>query len=334
MNLELVKQWLNYKSLSDEELQLIRKPLRSYMNYDIYPTAEYLQVSKNLQKLIPNFYNSSFDLQLAPTATDLINELFKQEVDDDTLVITSEREHPSVIKARSKCKNVFIANYNDYFVNQKLKDLPTNCKKVFLYIISTQVGTGEITPSSSITKIASFYRHRNIPVVICLDDCQGLFCINRDYCIFDYVLFTAHSLFKGVNQGMLFSRSKEIGLYNEEIISKIYEKFQLIDDKKDKILLFKNVMTQTFFDFINKNNCKLNYDYNNFNGIFSFEIPSEFATKELQDWLMPSYAYLDYDFESNADKAYIRFRAQQFITHPDKLLEAIEKVENLFEGGF
>lgn len=342
MNYTLIKEWINYKSLSCSELMQIQKPLDGEkLEYTDTLALDYCKLSIELINLIPNFSIDSasfisWRLRLAPTATNLIDKLFETEVDDDTLVITSEREHPSVINARNKCKNVFVANYIDNFVNCKTLNLPTTHKKVFLYIISTQVGTGEITPNYAIENIINFYKSNGIKIKVCLDDCQGMFCVQRDYSIFDYVLFTAHSLFKGTNQGMLFSKytNKHIGNYSTEALLDILTKFKLINDKKDKILSFKNVMTQTFFEFIKRNNFELVNDYNNFGGIFSFKVPKEYATKENFDWLTQSYVYLDYSEEDNAKDAFVRFRAQQFITHPDKLIEGIEKVITLVEGGF
>ena len=147
----------------------------------------------------------------------LIDELFKKNVSDDTLVISSDCEHGSIVKAVERCKNVLtlkmeseIRALNFSVLKKRLEK--KDYKNVFVSIIGTSCGTGEITPQFCFKTIKDILVENGIDHKMCIDDAQGLFTVKRDYSIFDYILATAHVIAPYYMMGILISKTGEVGI--------------------------------------------------------------------------------------------------------------------------
>lgn len=87
------------------------------------------------------------------SGTAIIRKIFKKEVDDDTLVITTNYEHTAVQECVQNCNNVYkfdMDKIRNYKTNEVMF-LAKKYKKVFVYIIGTSLASGEIIPQLFLT---------------------------------------------------------------------------------------------------------------------------------------------------------------------------------------
>lgn len=206
--MDLIDWWLKGFNFSETELNLLKS---EEGDFDFSP-VEYSDTKELAIKALPfnegmNDYNIFFDF----CATNIIDRLFDKYVTDDTLVITTISEHPSVKNNLNKCKNVFY-----FFQNGKL-ELDTleferrlkGCKNVFVYFISLSMGDGQLTGNQTVLVLKDILSRYNKPYKIVLDAVQELFFLPRDYSIYDYVIGTAHAFVTKYDTGFLFSKEYE-----------------------------------------------------------------------------------------------------------------------------
>ena len=196
-----------------------------------------------------NCNNSNKDLSFEVSATTFINKLFETYVDDDTLVISSDSEHPNVKKNIDKCLNKMILNhYTDirgYQIDKIIKE-SKNYKKVFVYIIGTRNDTGEITPQLFFEELKKSFIKNNIEHKIILDDVQGMFLVPRDYRIFDYVIGTAHAVCTGYDMGILISNEYFMGKKAYNWGSEYLKSLDIVLKRQEKFSMFRDILIQYY----------------------------------------------------------------------------------------
>jgi hypothetical protein len=129
--MNIIEWWNNLNPLTEEEQSLINRRLChtvEEMNDEEKAVAHIYCMDKtpiesskqDFEVLTNEFFNRmpfcncnhlNKDLSFEISATTFINKLFETYVDDDTLVISSDSEHPNVRKNIDKCKNVIILNH-------------------------------------------------------------------------------------------------------------------------------------------------------------------------------------------------------------------------------
>ena len=240
----MIEQWLNNIKISKSIITSIQNPenFNNYINKN-----NNFKIFFNKKQLLDNQY-FSFD----SCATNIIDRLFKENVDDDTLVITTGSEHPSVVNNLIKCKNVIKLirgghiNYNELNIDNILQ-----YKKIFVYTIAVSSGDSCFTPNSIITQLKTILK--NIPTIFVLDAVQELFLTPRDYSIFDYVIGTAHALIPNYNQGIVISKDKPYCSLTQN--NTLFNLLLIIKKLKSKLSLFSYMMYQEFgYELLNDNN--------------------------------------------------------------------------------
>ena len=200
----------------------------------IYKSKDY----HYLHELFDNKYNiSNYSFSFEMSCSNLINRLFEKYVTPKTIVICSLKDHPSV----RRCLNNFdfrevIYLDNDDFTTRKLIDRLSisDYKNIFFLSCGTFVCNGEVRDNAFFEKIFHICEHFSDDVVKVLDDCQGSLWIDRDYSLFDYILWTAHATMEGFDAGVLISKPNKpvLGIYNvgEEFLYHNYSKLLEMED--------------------------------------------------------------------------------------------------------
>lgn len=270
--MNIVEWWNNLEPLTSEELYQSRLRLchnkddltqRDLITYEKYalPT-DYIINEEKFKILTEEFFkrmpfcNCRFDnkdLSFEISATTFIKYLFNTYVDDNTLVITSDSEHPNVKKERDLCKNVLILNhYSDIraYKFSRILSEAKKYKKVFVYVIGTRNDTGEITPQSFFEQLKEQFLKNRIEHKIILDDVQGMFMIPRDYRIFDYVIGTAHAICNGFDMGILISNKYEIGKKAYNWGQEYIKSLDIVLKRWNKVSLFRQVLNGYYNSYI------------------------------------------------------------------------------------
>ena len=198
-------------------------------------------------------------------------------------------------------------------------------KKVFVYIIGTQISNGEITPQEFFIKLKKMFIENNIEHKIFLDDVHGMFFVPRDYSIFDFILFTAHAVIDDYDMGIFISKSGE---YGEKIYNwgKLYlNMLDVILKRKEKIFYFYEVMTEYFSSLLASDDFKL---LNRISPhLFSIKINNKFpCPQRFYEKLSKIYIKLEKD---GIDIKYILLRGEWFIKRPEYLLEGLAILKDL-----
>ncbi len=204
----MIESILEKVAFNSAEFAYYKEALKSYNAKELMSERDYVSVDETLKKFLPCQINDDYHFTFSTTATDLIKQLFAKYVDDETLVLTTNSEHPKVQEILKKCKNVVKA-----FDKETLQQFTVDkkYKRVFIYMIGTMCATGHIVYDQEFESIIERAKASGKEVITVIDAVQELFLLYRDYNKFDYVIGTAHALIPEYNVGLLLSKDNSIG---------------------------------------------------------------------------------------------------------------------------
>ena len=338
----LVTGWISHNNFSYEKLEF----LNAFCPTDIewrYNVKEWEKLEKKLRTFIPMGYTlNHHHLYVHRTATDLINGLFDKHVDEETLIITSVVEHEAVEKNLARLNRDGVDHIRLHYYNgikslnlSQVKQVIQNkpYKKAFVYIIGTQITTGEVTPEAFYVKLKEYLECQGIKTIMVTDDVHGMYLYPRDYSIFDYVICTAHALIRRWDMGLMWSKTEEnFGLHCCHWLSGYIQRLDMILKSQSKLFQFSNVMEETFIQYLSLP--YIEYMSNSVPHIFSIRVnarPKLIYTPEEWKTLAGLEVRLETQNYEKDNIFYIRMRASQYITFPGLLHPAIVKVRELLE---
>lgn len=338
---KLIHWWTNYMPFHDDELQLADKLESKDIDYSVRASEDtYLIYQNTLLDMMPwtKILNSP-KVSFASSCTDLIDALFLDYVNDDTLVITTSLEHNSVRENLKKCKNVIELDYATATLkNLKLKEFvlsrmqQKSYSNVFIYIVGTFVAYRNIHSNEMIKRVQSIAKSiagNNVTTV--LDDCQGMFLVPRDYSLFDYVLGTSHAITR-MDSGILLRTDLNLKDYGVKSINALKELIIRLDPvvkRREKLMFFNNVMTHFFdryrsmFDIIEESNLATH--------IFSVIDKNRLIDDSILEALKKYGIRIDGEHSDNNGQHVLRFRAMHFLFFPQDLLDGLELLQDYLE---
>lgn len=325
---DLIKWYINYDSFSKEEAELLDIPRKD--NPLIVDEDTYSKLCQCFFNKMPFCNISAKDrfLVFDDSGTKLINDIFEKEVDDETLVISTTYEHGSVQKCLKNSKNVLYLDLNKeinaYNFSNVIKE-SRQYKKVFVYIIGTQLSTGEITPQLFFEELKQCLIANNVTHKIMIDDVHGMFLLPRDYRMFDYILYTAHSLVPAYDMGMLISKTDDFGIKAYNWGNEYLKRLTIVLSKRQKMAWFKNLMIQYFNKLIADTNTFSIYN-KTVDHIFSIWTKGLFYTND--EWNKLD-EYRIRVSEHKTDINFIRIRFQEFSRLSDE--KAVEGLHCLLK---
>lgn len=256
----LLNWWNTYLPLNSADKEIVKINLSHDLSEKSYiepkfNTEAFKSISmKFFDKMLAS--NCTIDnsfLTFEVSATTFIKKLFARHVDEDTLIITSNAEHPSVKNIINEYKNVLEINqYNDIraFNFHKIQQSIKQYKKVFVYIIGTQNATGEITPQEFFVELKNLFIKNNVQHILILDDVQGMFLVPRDYTLFDYVIGTAHAVCMGFDMGILISKQRFPGIDAYNWGELYLKRLEIVTSRANKFNLFRALCIQYYSKYI------------------------------------------------------------------------------------
>ena len=265
------------------------------------------------------------------SGTAFIDKIFEREVDDDTLVISTTYEHTSVQKCLAVVKNKILLNSDRdiraYNISPLIEEAK-KYKKVFVYIIGTQLSTGEITPQLFYEKLKEAFVSNNIEHKIMIDDVHGMFMTPRDYRIFDYVLYTAHSLVTEYNMGLLITKEYMFGKRAYNWGKEYLEKLDIILKRRLKMLQFKNIIIQYLNEYLSDTNMFRLFNFTS-DHIFAVEtVGLEYDTNTWEKLDLYKIRVSEFKMVKN----WIRIRFQEFTRlSEDKAIEGLHYLCKIIE---
>ena len=268
-------------------------------------------------------------ISFANAGKDFIHMIFDKYVDDDTLVITSHYEHTSVKEHLAKCKNVIKFNMQEMRSLNVSKAIleAKKYKKAFVYIVGTNITTGEITPQDFFIKLKTELDNYNIQYKMMCDDVHGMFLTPRDYSIFDYVLYTAHSLVSAYECGILIQKGRQPE-FGELVYNWGYnylDRLDIILARRVKLFMFKHIMTERFRKLLTNPRLSLYSDTSQH--IFSIKTQDIYISQET--WEEMNNYFIRFG-EHRMRENQVRMRCQEFLKQtPEEIIEGCNKFENL-----
>ena len=322
---DMIDWWVNLNPLSEKEKELLFQ--QRFEEKEFVSDDEYNSLVEEYINRMPysNITTNSHTITFADSGSEFINNIFNNNVDDDTLIIFSDAEHPSVLNKTKEYSHTLQLHYNDDILGlnfNKIINESKKYKKVFLYIIGTQISNGIITPQIFFTKLKEMFNKHNIEHTFVLDDVHGMFFVPRDYSIFDYILYTCHALINKYDMGILISKD---GLLGEKIYNQGKQYLDMLDvilKRKDKVLMFYNVMMEYFRPLLATKDYEL-IDTNS-RHLFSLKTNNLLFNEKIHDILTRLHIRLEgKDNKTN----YILFRSARFIKNPEFLYEGLPLLE-------
>ena len=320
---KLIEWYLCQDPYTEEEKELL-KTLRPEFP-EIVDNDTYSELEKEYFNRMPfcNISSNTHCIRFDESGSSFINKIFDKEVDDDTLVVSTTYEHGSVQKRLKEVKNILLLNSdNDIrgYNIEKVINEAKKYKKTFVYIIGTQLSTGEITPQMFFEELKQEFINNNINHKILIDDVHGMFVTPRDYRIFDYVLYTAHSLVNEYEMGVLISKENDLGLQAYNWGSEYLKRLDIILSKKEKMMQFKNIMIQYLNKLIADTSTFRLYNQTA-NHIFAVETKGIYYSEKEYDKLD---SYKIRVSEHKIANSWIRIRFQEFTRQtPEKAIEGL-----------
>ena len=307
--------------LTNNQLECINQ--KHSEDYNVY--SDDIELQEQFFKRMPycNINSETHGIRFGKCATDLFKELF-HEYGQDSLIITTYFEHDNVNKILNEHPNVYKIRYNSDLNELKKYILDKEYKKIFVYIIGTQISTGEIAPTSFLIRLKQILETINVEYIFTLDAVQEMFLIPRDYRIFDYIIGTGHSLVMKYDIGMvLYNRkNKEFGYVYNDLAKEYLKHLDIVLSKKDSLLYYKFAMKEMFKDVVDNKLFSIVKDSTP--QIFSIRVDKSFKMPEsIINKIKDYYIYFDGFDNDNADYSYIRIRWQQVIAEPEKIYNGI-----------
>lgn len=336
---KLTEWWVNYQALSDKELEEINQHCPHHERLE--DKARWDNGENELRSMTPMGYTlNNHSLYVEENATSFINYLFDKYLDDNTLLVTSTVEHDSVRKAVAehdrKEKDHVCFQYVNCIDSLNLSPIIEalqlkSYKRVFVYIIGTQITTGEWTSQKFYEKLRQYLTSKGLEIVMVIDDVHGLFLVPRDYSNFDYVISTAHALIRNWDMGMMWSKTEETyGCKCYNWIEKYNKLLKLMLCKNYKLSCFSQIMKEEFIEYTQHPFIELIPD--SVPHIFSLKIycnPKHVYTQEVWQNFADNEVRLETHDYDNSDVFYIRMRGSQFITFPGMVSNAVELTKKL-----
>lgn len=321
------------------ELGVMKKTY--YHNYSFDDTVltdpEYIQLSNLYKTLFGIAEEGRYRVEVNTNCSDLIKELFKRYVDEDTFVVSTIENHPNVddlIKNIPENKKILFCagskeQDNPDLIN-KIFDAykKSGCKKVFVFICGVIVGFSYIIEQSFFNKLKNIFTQNNIPHIMALDDCQGIFYVQRDYSIFDAIFATAHTLFLGFSMGILFTRlDKKLGFINKEGLKRFSEKLEILNKHKNKIMQFDGLLTEYFQPVLDGK--IFNHASNTPSDYFTIQTENLKTFGKYINELMSKYNFIFN--RMNVKKSWFRIRFHEsIIQEPEYFLQGLNRTKQIF----
>lgn len=189
--------------------------------------------------LYSNISSNNYKVSFDTCATNIINKLFERYATSNTLIITTNSEHPSVVYNLNKYNDdniIYIDNMLSIF---DIKNKISKYTNILIYVCATPALSINIVQNELIENIQIMCKKYNKHLVTILDDVQGMFLYPRDYRIYNYIIGTAHAIIPGFNLGFVISNKQDdiCNLYSQK-----YE--EIFIDMLDHILKYKSLLYQ------------------------------------------------------------------------------------------
>lgn len=318
--MDLIDWWINLEPLSVEE----KKLLTSSRNDEFIDKIFTVSLTSEFIKRLPNCnLSNEYQVRVDNCATNLIQSLFNTYIDDDTLVIYTENEHYKIKGILDAFKNKLVLSYNDILkLNMsKIASQLSKFKKVFVYIIGTQLSSGEITSQYFFIKLKELLNTYKCQYKLILDDVHGMFFVPRDYSIFDYIIGTTHALIPSYHMGILIGKENmdKFGRIQYQWEDEYLRALDVLLKRKEKIYQFKYIMEQSLAKIISEGKCHLLTQ--TAPHLFTLKTDQLQYNQEFKDELDKYGIRLE---GVNEELKYILCRVSQFIINPNILKEGIE----------
>lgn len=255
MDIQALDRWLNFRPFTLTEQKTLAHVEAIFDDYEFHEKLNGWEFNKSMY-LKSIGLDNSYHVGVDAYERTLIAKLFKKYVDDDTMVITTNREHPTVENQLDLInpKRVYyidIVKLNEDYESEvnRLSQAIRNSKykKFFVYIIHLTNEGIYATPVIFHRALKSMLQGKSHKMV--LDCAQSLYLMWADYSLFDYVLTTAHATAQPYSMGIVIKKEDDdIGIKDGYILGLYREVLNAIINRVDKMMQFWPTMRLTFAD--------------------------------------------------------------------------------------
>lgn len=283
-----------------------------------------------------NISAEDYTIECYDRATTAIQGLLRENIDNDTLLVCTNKEHPALTSILHEFKNVYVMNYDTEIISENLvfiKNEIKKYKKVVIYCIGT-TAEGFITPNYFLCQLKEFLENNNVEHLLILDDCQGMFFVPRDYSIFDHIIYTCHVYLRDFDMGIVLSKNNKIHT-DVKAVTNLIHFLKCTDLLMNNYLkasyLMKNICQMYFEDYFSKGMLRLP-KYYSINTIWCCQVPNFKIDKEtfkkVETELKTYEVNITKPSQDRIPYVYIHCRCFQYLTMPNLFLPALKAIEN------
>ena len=335
---KIVEQWCKEKPFTDEEKQIFWKPENPSDFNDVSDVNEYIKMKNEFIKRLPfsQLSQDNCEITFDVSETSLINKVKEEFVDNNTLIITSDQEHPSVTDMVKSCPNYYIMQYLTEIISldySKLMDKIKNFEKIVVIINGVKVCSGEFTPQLFFIRLKELLKNKQS--IIILDDAQGIFLHSRDYSIYDYVFGTCHAVVDSYDAGICFSigSNKPLGNKAYKVGLNYLAGLDKVLCRMDKMGIFSSIMEDYFYNRILEKklfNIDNSLHTTTVPYLFNLEDKNKIFTEEQSNLLIEKYKIAVDGIGTS--RQMLRFRAQQYLDQPELLLKGLSIIDDILDN--
>lgn len=255
MDIQALDRWLNFRPFTLTEQRTLAHVEAIFDGYEFHENLIGWEFDKSMYLKTLGLDNS-YHVGVDAYERILINQLFKKYVDDDTMVITTNREHSTVENQLDLINPnciyyIDIVKLNEDYeseVNRLSQAIRSSkYKKFFVYIIHLTNEGIYATPVIFHRALKSMLQGK--PHKMVLDCAQSLYLMWADYSLFDYVLTTAHAVAQPYLMGIVIKKEDDdIGIKDAYILGLYREMLSIVLRRVDKMMQFWPTMRLAFAD--------------------------------------------------------------------------------------
>ena len=255
MDIQALDRWLNFRPFTLTEQRMLAHVEAIFDDYEFHENLIGWEFDKSMY-LKSIGLDNSYHVGVDAYERTLVAKLFKKYVDDDTMVITTNREHSTVENQLDLIDPnciyyIDIVRLNEDYESEvnRLSQAIRNskCKKFFVYIIHLTNEGIYATPVIFHRALKSMLQGK--PHKMVLDCAQSLYLMWADYSLFDYVLTTAHATAQPYLMGIVIKKEDDdIGIKDAYILGLYREVLSIVLKRVDKMMQFWPTMRLAFAD--------------------------------------------------------------------------------------
>lgn len=326
MNIMLNKYFNSFFKNTEEKIDFLAKcPTSDFNNTE--DMNKWIKLENKFKHLLCYNELSDFKLTVNKNGTTILNDIFSRYITSNTFVVATVN-HEIILEYTNNIPNCYYITAEDINCPNIEKIITqykaSNCDNIFIYLNS--IVDGKLLYNDFVSQLINNLQIENINYSSVYDAVSSLFIVPENYELFDYIVFSGHSIIPYYNLGLLFSKKNtNFGYSDLTKTTQYYELLVKFLNNRDKIYMFNYFMEQYFKDFVFDN--KLKFISNSCLGIVYIKIVDPLYKKIISKQIENLNCYGIY-----FDETFVQIRLTFLLSEDTtKIINSLNKLKDVMK---